>query len=173
MQRKVLIAIFAILFFIIVAILASLLTAQSVDDVPSSQIMKNVMEVAKKASNPQNWTSKLADIKKTEHHLPVNELYVQIDLEQAVINQSKPQNTTDIQSLPKKESYRLVVDREDRYSLYCIRQTLNVFPYPYSVVKEKGKTFVFVNSEDGKSLEEIVLKLKDYDIKSTIEKVWL
>lgn len=172
MRHKILIAIFAILLIIVVAILASLFGGQSIENISSSPLIQSAMRVAKKATGSENWTSKMADIKTAKHHLPVNELYVQIDLEKN-IQYKESLNAPKENVLPKKEFFTLIVNRGDRYSLYCIKQTLNAFSYPYSVVKEKNITSVFVDSEDEKNLHEIAKKLKDYDIKSTIKKVWL
>ncbi len=74
---------------------------------------------------------------------------------------------------PKIKSYRLIVDRADRYSLFCIVQTLSQMNLPYVVEKKDRVPNIYVGSKTQNSLKSVVERLKDYDIESKIVEVWL
>ncbi len=93
--------------------------------------------------------------------VPVNELLIHID--------NPVLNTT-----PKEKSYHLVIDKLDRYSLFCVFQTLTVLKLPYMVIKEDTKPLIYIQGKDQAFLEEVVFELlKKYDIKSKIVEVEL
>lgn len=107
----------------------------------------------------KTWTQELANSNESMFSFPVNELYMQIDLKQYVP--------------PKVKSFRLVVDRTDRYSLFCIVQTLSSMNLPFVVDKKNKVPVIHVSSKTEESLKGVVQKLKDYDIESKIIEVWL
>lgn len=74
---------------------------------------------------------------------------------------------------PKVKFFRLIVDKTDRYSLFCILQTLSSFNLPFVLEKESKYPNVYVTSKSKQSLIKIVSRLKEYDIESKIEEVWL
>lgn len=117
-----------------------------------------------KKDNPQipqekTWTQELAVSNSAKFTFPVNELFMQIDLKKYVP--------------PKVKFFRLIVDKTDRYSLFCILQTLSSFNLPFVLEKESKYPNVYVTSKSKQSLIKIVSRLKEYDIESKIEEVWL
>lgn len=167
MRKNILIAIFAISFMAIIAIL--FLIARG--DENTQQIVSALKsQIATKTSSKQTkptWTSELANVDKKNYQYPVNDLFMQINL-----NEKKQAKIAKKLSVPKaKESYKLVVDRSDRYSLFCIRETLKYFSLPYIIVKETGKSYIAVGSEDKNELQKVHERLKKYNIKSKIQKV--
>lgn len=159
MQKKVTIALFALLIVALSMVLLNLLN----EEVSSVQIDAQYLSPSQKKSEEvkkeRTWSQSLAGVKETKFSFPVNELYMQIDLKKYIP--------------PKVKSYRLIVDRADRYSLFCIVQTLSQMNLPYVVEKKDKTPIIFVGSKTKNSLKSVVSRLKDYDIESKIVEVWL
>ncbi len=159
MQKKVTIALFALLIVALSMVLLNLLN----EEVSSVQIDAQYLSPSQKKSEEvkkeRTWSQSLAGAKETKFSFPVNELYMQIDLKKYIP--------------PKVKSYRLIVDRADRYSLFCIVQTLSQMNLPYVVEKKDKTPIIFVGSKTKNSLKSVVSRLKDYDIESKIVEVWL
>ena len=110
-------------------------------------------------SSDRVWVKELAQKDAREFIFPVNELFMQIDLHGMTGE--------------KVKSYRLVIDRIDRYSLFCVVQTLTSFNLPYMVVKEDKAPFIYVQEKSEQGLDKVVAELEKYEIKSNIVEVWL
>lgn len=160
MQTKVLLGFFILLIGALSLFLGNLLSSDEVS-VPIDQEYLSSLD---KKNNPQifqekTWTKELAVSNSTKFTFPVNELFMQIDLKKYVP--------------PKVRFFRLVVDKTDRYSLFCILQTLSSFNLPFVLEKESHYPNVYVTSKSKQSLVKIVSRLKEYDIESKIVEVWL
>lgn len=105
------------------------------------------------------WIKEMAHKDSREFIFPVNELFMQIDLQGG--------------DGGKVKSFRLVIDRADRYSLFCIVQTLSSMKLSYVVIKEDKIPIVFVQEKTMKALDRVVQELEKYDIKSKIIEVFL
>ena len=161
MQRKVLGALFVILFVGVGFFLSQLLNQEvdvkiDVAEYESSKQPENNQHTDKKM-----WIKEMAQKDSREFIFPVNELFMQIDL------------AKELGGNGKTKSFRLVIDRADRYSLFCIIQTLTSLHLPYMVIKEDKFPLIFVEEKSAKKLESVVLELEKYDIKSKIVEVWL
>ena len=110
-------------------------------------------------STDRVWVKELAQKDAREFIFPVNELFMQIDLH-GITGE-------------KVKSYRLVIDRIDRYSLFCVVQTLTSSNLSYMVVKEDKAICIYVQEKSEKGLDKVVAELEKYDIKSKIVEVWL
>ncbi len=159
MQKKVLITLFTLLVFGLAWVLINLLNQEesSMDTVHEylSPSQKQVVQVQKN----QTWTEDLAQANNAKFQFPVNELFMQIDLKSYVP--------------PKVKFFRLVIDRTDRYSLFCIVQTLSSMNLPFVLEKKSKNPDIYVTSKTEDSLNTVVKRLKEYDIESKIVEVWL
>ncbi|KFL34370.1 MULTISPECIES: hypothetical protein [unclassified Sulfurospirillum] len=162
MQKKVLGALFLLLFAGVGFFLSKLLTHET--DV-KEEIVKyepSKTQEIKQETSQNVWIKEMAHKDAREFIFPVNELFMQID----AYGQKSG-------SAGKLKSFRLVIDRADRYSLFCIVQTLNALHLPYMVIKEDKIPIIYVEEKSEKQLENVVLELEKYDIKSKIVEVWL
>jgi len=159
MQRKVTIALFALFIIVLGMVLFNLLEDDSSSVQIDDKYLSPSLNKKKKVLKDRTWAEALANSKESKFSFPVNELYMQIDLKKYIP--------------PKIKSYRLVVDRADRYSIFCIVQTLSQMNLPYVIEKEDSNPTIYVGSKTENSLENVVKKLKDYDIESKIVEVWL
>ncbi len=105
------------------------------------------------------WIKEMAHKDSREFILPVNELFMQIDLQGG--------------DGGKVKSFRLVIDRADRYPLFCIVQTLSSMRLSYVVIKENKVPIVFVQEKSLEALDRVIQALEKYDIKSKIIEVFL
>lgn len=100
----------------------------------------------------------------TKQHIPLDVLYMKINLEQKEEKQTK-------QNIPKRSSYWLIVDKDDRYSMFCIKQTLEENSVAYIIYKNGAKHSIIVDDRSKEELSDIAKQLLKYDIKSKIKKV--
>lgn len=163
MQKYITIAIFAILAVAMIAIFVLILDfGDSINSfMPTNKQVKH--DSKKKSLPPSTWSGKLAKVKTREYYFPVNDLFIQIDIKK-------------LKKIPKREpknSYQLVVDETNRYSLFCIRKTLENFSLPFIIVKDRDKNYIIIDSYDTDKLNRVVDRLKKYNINSKIKKVMI
>jgi hypothetical protein len=161
MQKKVTLALFVLLVIVLGGVLINLLNEDSSEVRISADYLSPSQKQNITPEKNKTWTEELAGSSKSQFSFPVNELYMQIDLK----------NYVDV--APKIKSFRLVVDRADRYSIFCIVQTLSSMNLPYVVDKKNTIPIVHVSSKSKNDLNVIVDKLREYDIDSKIVEVWL
>ena len=159
MQKKILGIFFLILFLSISFLLYKLLN-QKVEIKEDFAKVESPTKI-KITEEPKEtiWIKEMAHKDSREFIFPVNELFMQIDLQGG--------------DGGKVKSFRLVIDRADRYSLFCIVQTLSSMKLSYVVIKEDKIPIVFVQEKTMKALDRVVQELEKYDIKSKIIEVFL
>lgn len=162
MQKKVLGGIFLLLFGGVGFFLYTLLRSPSELSVETPQYETPQVPVTQKTTSEKAWIKEMAHQDAREFVFPVNELFMQID----AFGQKSG-------GVGKVKSFRLVIDRADRYSLFCIIQTLTSLHLPYMVVKEDKVPLIYIEEKSEKQLENVVAELEKYDIKSKIVEVWL
>lgn len=162
MQKKVLGGLF-LLLFVGVGFFLSKLLHQDVDvNVEVARYEPYKTQEIKQETSQKAWIKEMAHKDVREFVFPVNELFMQVD----AFGQKSG-------SVGKVKSFRLVIDRADRYSLFCIIQTLTSLRLPYMVIKEDKVPLIYIEEKSEKQLENVVLELEKYDIKSKIVEVWL
>lgn len=160
MQKKVLLAFFTLLIIGLGMVLSNLLNSDEINVQITQEYLSPTQKTQSKDINAQKtWTQELANTNNVDFKFPVNELFMQIDLKTYVP--------------PKVKFFRLIIDRTDRYSLFCILQTLSSFNLPFVLEKETQTPNVFVTSKTKEKLLSVVERLKEYDIESKIVEVWL
>jgi len=160
MQKKVLGGVFLLLFIGLGVFLYKLLDQKIElhDDTASYESPQK--QTIKPDVQNHMWIKAMAEKDTQEFTFPVNELLMQID--QFGIRDSNGK---------KAKSFRLMIDRADRYSLFCIIQTLTALHLPYMVVKEGKIPIIYIEEKSDRQLENVVIELEKYDIKSKIVEV--
>lgn len=159
MQKKILIALFTLLLLGVGWVLASLLSHEDSQARMNYEYLSPSENIEVDKIQKNSWAKDLANPQAAKFSFPVNELFMQIDLKKYVP--------------PKVRFFRVVIDRADRYSLFCIVQTLSSMNLPYVVQTEGKAPTVYVSSKEKAPLGQVVEKLKEYDIESKIIEVWL
>jgi hypothetical protein len=161
MQKKILGTFFLLLFLSVTFLLYQLLSQNNEAKIELAKYKTTIIHNnAKEEPQEKDWVKELAHQESREFFFPVNELFMQIDIQGGSNGE-------------KRKSFRLVIDRADRYSLFCIVQTLSALHLSYVVIKENKIPIVYVDEKGSKQLENVVLELEKYDIKSKIVEVWL
>ena len=141
MQKKILGTLFIFLFMGLGLLLYKLLNQNIEVQMDIAKNQSPLPQEVKIESTDRVWVKELAQKDAREFIFPVNELFMQIDLH-GITGE-------------KVKSYRLVIDRIDRYSLFCVVQTLTSFNLSYMVVKEDKAPFIYVQEKD--NLQAIII----------------
>ena len=160
MGRRTLLLVVVLLFVILGLVGVYLVKFASVNF--SQTIEKNItseQNITKNTAGNENWINELATIKKKDYVLPVNEIFIEY-------NQPKIEK-------PKITAYELLIDKNDIYSMFCLMQTLRNSEVDFTVVKDGAKSQIFLNTQDSRLLQNIILQLRVYDIHSSVREVKL
>lgn len=160
MGRRTLLLVVVLLFVILGLVGVYLVKFASVNfsQIPENNIT-NEQNITKNTAGSENWINELATIKKKDYVLPVNEIFIEY-------NRPKIEK-------PKITAYELLIDKNDIYSIFCLMQTLRNSEVDFTVVKDGAKSQIFLNTQDSKLLQNIILQLRVYDIHSSVREVKL
>ena len=125
----------------------------------SENNITNEQNITKSTADSENWINELATIKKKDYILPVNEIFIEY-------NRPKIEK-------PKITAYELMIDKNDIYSMFCLMQTLRNSEVDFTVVRDGAKSQIFLNTQDSRLLQNIILQLRVYDIHSSVREVKL
>ncbi len=107
-----------------------------------------------------SWSKSLAE-KKTPTDRPIaNELYINLQLQ-------------DVQDLIKKRYYKLEIDKNDKYSMFCVKQALANNSLKYFLITNKKESQIIIDVQDYSKLHMLVDELKDNQIGSDFIEIWL
>ena len=160
MGRRTLLLVVVLLFVILGLVGIYLVKFASVNfsQIPENNIT-NEQNITKNTAGSENWINELATIKKKDYVLPVNEIFIEY-------NRPKIEK-------PKITAYELMIDKNDIYSMFCLMQTLRNSEVDFTVVRDGAKSQIFLNTQDSKLLQNIILQLRVYDIHSSVREVKL
>ena len=160
MGRRTLLLVVVLLFVMLGLVGVYLVKFASVNF--SQTIEKNItseQNITKSTAGSENWINELATIKKKDYVLPVNEIFIEY-------NRPKIEK-------PKITAYELMIDKNDIYSMFCLMQTLRNSEVDFTVVRDGAKSQIFLNTQDSRLLQNIILQLRVYDIHSSVREVKL
>ena len=160
MGRRTLLLVVVLLFVILGLVGVYLVKFASVNFSQTTE--KNItseQNITKNTAGSENWINELATIKKKDYVLPVNEIFIEY-------NRPKIEK-------PKLTAYELMIDKNDIYSMFCLMQTLRNSEVDFTVVRDGAKSQIFLNTQDSRLLQNIILQLRVYDIHSSVREVKL
>ena len=160
MGRRTLLSVVVLLFVMLGLVGAYLVKFASVNFSQTTE--KNItseQNITKNTAGSENWINELATIKKKDYVLPVNEIFIEY-------NRPKIEK-------PKITAYELMIDKNDIYSMFCLMQTLRNSEVDFTVVRDGAKSQIFLNTQDSRLLQNIILQLRVYDIHSSVREVKL
>lgn len=160
MGRRTLLLVVVLLFVMLGLVGVYLVKFASVNfSQTTEKNITNEQNITKNTAGSENWINELATIKKKDYVLPVNEIFIEY-------NRPKIEK-------PKITAYELLIDKNDIYSMFCLMQTLRNSEVDFTVVKDGAKSQIFLNTQDSKLLQNIILQLRVYDIHSSVREVKL
>ncbi|WP_107929576.1 hypothetical protein [Campylobacter concisus] len=160
MGRRTLLLVVVLLFVMLGLVGVYLVKFASVNFSQTTE--KNItseQNITKNTAGSENWINELATIKKKDYVLPVNEIFIEY---------SRPKIEK-----PKITAYELMIDKNDIYSMFCLMQTLRNSEVDFTVVRDGAKSQIFLNTQDSRLLQNIILQLRVYDIHSSVREVKL
>ena len=160
MGRRTLLLVVVLLFVMLGLVGVYLVKFASVNFSQTTE--KNItseQNITKNTAGSENWINELATIKKKDYVLPVNEIFIEY-------NRPKIEK-------PKITAYELLIDKNDIYSMCCLMQTLRNSEVDFTVVRDGAKSQIFLNTQDSRLLQNIILQLRVYDIHSSVREVKL
>ena len=160
MGRRTLLLVVVLLFVMLGLVGIYLVKFASVNFSQTTE--KNItseQNITKSTAGSENWINELATIKKKDYVLPVNEIFIEY-------NRPKIEK-------PKITAYELMIDKNDIYSMFCLMQTLRNSEVDFTVVRDGAKSQIFLNTQDSRLLQNIILQLRVYDIHSSVREVKL
>ena len=160
MGRRTLLSVVVLLFVMLGLVGVYLVKFASVNFSQTTE--KNItseQNITKNTAGSENWINELATIKKKDYVLPVNEIFIEY-------NRPKIEK-------PKITAYELMIDKNDIYSMFCLMQTLRNSEVDFTVVRDGVKSQIFLNTQDSRLLQNIILQLRVYDIHSSVREVKL
>lgn len=160
MGRRTLLLVVVLLFVMLGLVGVYLVKFASVNfSQTTEKNMTNEQNITKSTAGSENWINELATIKKKDYVLPVNEIFIEY-------NRPKIEK-------PKITAYELLIDKNDIYSMFCLMQTLRNSEVDFTVVRDGAKSQIFLNTQDSRLLQNIILQLRVYDIHSSVREVKL
>ena len=160
MGRRTLLLVVVLLFVMLGLVGVYLVKFASVNfSQTTEKNMTNEQNITKNTAGSENWINELAAIKKKDYVLPVNEIFIEY-------NRPKIEK-------PKITAYELMIDKNDIYSMFCLMQTLRNSEVDFTVVRDGAKSQIFLNTQDSRLLQNIILQLRVYDIHSSVREVKL
>ena len=160
MGRRTLLSVVVLLFVMLGLVGVYLVKFASVNFSQTTE--KNItseQNITKNTAGSENWINELATIKKKDYVLPVNEIFIEY-------NRPKIEK-------PKITAYELMINKNDIYSMFCLMQTLRNSEVDFTVVRDGAKSQIFLNTQDSRLLQNIILQLRVYDIHSSVREVKL
>jgi len=100
------------------------------------------------------WLNHFAKTQKLGYFYPVNEVYVEVDLNEKITNTI---------------TYELSATLLDPYQLFCLKEELKKQKFRYYLKKNKAKVELLIYSSSKKRLNSLVVALKDYKITAKIK----
>ena len=160
MGRRTLLLVVVLLFVMLGLVGVYLVKFASVNfSQTTEKNITNEQNITKNIAGSENWINELATIKKKDYVLPVNEIFIEY-------NRPKIEK-------PKITAYELLIDKNDIYSMFCLMQTLRNSEVDFTVVRDGAKSQIFLNTQDSRLLQNIILQLRVYDIHSSVREVKL
>jgi hypothetical protein len=102
----------------------------------------------------KNWINNFSKTQKLGYVYPVNEVYLEINLNEKIINTIR---------------YELSASILDPYQLFCLKEELKNHQLKYYLKKEKRDVELLIYSKDRKKLDSLVKILKSYKIVAKIK----
>jgi len=102
----------------------------------------------------KNWIDHFSKTEKSGFSYPVNEVYLEINLNEKIINTI---------------TYELSASILDPYQLFCLKEELKNYQLRYYLKKEKQNVELLIYSKNRKKLNSLVQLLKSYQIVAKIK----
>ncbi|MEA1920709.1 MAG: hypothetical protein U9N52_12780 [Campylobacterota bacterium] len=113
-------------------------------------------------SDDNGWLERFSKSERLGYFFPVNEIYINVDLNQKIVQET---------------IYQLKAIIHDPYQLFCLKEELKQYGFKHLLKKDTTGTVLFIRSKNREKLTQLVDALKNYQILASIvpfkeEKRW-
>ena len=137
-----------------VFILFFLISINSEESIEEGKPLKLQSENITQKSNEKIWLNHLSQKQQQGYFYPVNEIYVQVDLNEKI---------------SKAITYKLSAVLKDPYQLFCLKEELKHHGLKYFLKKDGKGVELLIYSQNVGKLHSLVDVLKNYKILAQIE----
>ena len=106
------------------------------------------------------WQERLSGMKSKDYTPAAERFSMMFDIDTSMLH-------------PKSKYYQLIIDKNDMYSLFCLKQTLNSYQVKYALTRTSEGTEIFLETDKQILIDDIITRLKTYEINAKFEEVWL
>ncbi|AJC86661.1 hypothetical protein [Campylobacter sp. RM16704] len=159
MKKYILYGILSFLGLALIVIFIFMVRYLDIGNLSISQNVKYSFDEIKKEL-PQTWQDKFSNFKINDFSPAANEFYMSFNMDDSVVK-------------PKQKFYMLDINKNDVYSMFCLRQTLHSFFIKYTLTQSKNEVVIYLDTNNEKTLNALIDKLKIYDINAKLKEVWL
>lgn len=129
-----------------------LISINSNETSPNLTPLEHKSEVVVK--EPKNiWLESFSKTEKLGYFYPVNEVFIQVDLNEKVANET---------------IYKLSAPIADPYQLFCLKEELKQHQLKYYLKKDKNGAELLIYSKERGKLDSLVEVLKNYQISANV-----
>jgi hypothetical protein len=140
-------------FFVAIFIIYFLVSINSAIVINEGEPFVLQSEVNK--TKPQKmWIDHFSKIQKQGYSYPVNEVYINVDLDEKII---------------KTITYKLSASLLDPYQLFCLKEELKRHKLKYYLKQDKQGMNLLIYSQNVNKLKNLVKVLKDYKIVASVK----
>lgn len=129
---------------------------------PNLQMIKDDNDVEKQQNEYKepSWQERLSGMKPKDYTPAAERFTMVFDIDTSMLR-------------PKSKYYQLIIDKNDMYSLFCLKQTLNTYQIKYALTHTTEVTEIFLETDKQTLIDDIITRLKTYEINAKFEEVWL
>jgi hypothetical protein len=124
------------------------------DDIEISNEPLGLQTDTNNSKPKKSWLNHFSKVEKEGYFYPVNEVYLQVDLQEKIT---------------KTITYKLSANIQDPYQLFCLQEELKRYNLKYFLRKEKRGIDLFIYSQNVDKLNKLIQVLKNYKIFAHIE----
>jgi hypothetical protein len=124
------------------------------DDIEISNEPLGLQTDTNNSKPKKSWLNHFSNVEKEGYFYPVNEVYLQVNLQEKIT---------------KTITYKLSANIQDPYQLFCLQEELKRYNLKYFLRKEKRGIDLFIYSQNVDKLNKLIQVLKNYKIFAHIE----
>lgn len=133
------------------------MAASTLDD---DEVVQSPTPQAQQSEDELNWAQKLLKKPLPDYTPAAQRFAMSFEVDKAPL-------------APKNKYFQLFISKHDVYSIFCLKQTLNASKVRYNLTLTPQSAEIFLDTNEQKSVENIIQSLKKHDINANFAEVWL
>ncbi len=113
----------------------------------------NGVFTSKDTDKDNGWLERFSKSERLGYFFPVNEIYINIDLNQKIVQET---------------IYQLKAKIKDPYQLFCLKEEIKQFGFTHLLRKDSHGMILLIRSKNQNKLNKLVNTLKNYQIVATV-----